>query len=410
MDATCTRPVPKNRRLNVQDSHFNKRPWAFFGAVVALMLAAANLRGGLVIIGPLVSDIRTSLEISAAEFGLLMTLPLICFGVISLLVPSLAKRIEPLRVVLVAILVIALGAGLRLISDYPSMLFGTFLLGIGIAVLNVLIPGLIKGLFPAQSGSLTGLYSLVLTTGATLSVFSAIPMRDLFDNWHAPMVVWAIFPLITAIVWLPMLKVRFTPKNQTEISSSVWRLPRAWALTVFMGFQSALFYILATWLPRLMMDQGYTDAEAGALTSLLILAGLPAAFLIPVVAAKLESQRSLVLFIFVSGVSGLLGLLWYPQEFAELWISLLGIYGGSSLSLALVLFAVKAKDMRQATALSAMVQGLGYLGASISPSLVGAVYDLTQEWTAVLWGLITLVIIQTLAGWKVCAAGKIDAG
>lgn len=394
----------------MQESHFDKRPLAFFGAIFALMLAAANLRGGLVVIGPLVSDIRSDLAISATEFGLLMTLPLICFGVISLLVPSLARRIEPLRVVLIAILVIASGAGLRLISDYSFMLLGTFFLGTGVAVLNVLIPGLVKGLFPRQSGSLTGLYSLVLTLGATISVFSAIPMRNLFDNWHAPMVIWALFPLLAAAVWLPMLKVRFTPKNLPELSSSVWRLPRAWALALFMGLQSALFYVLATWLPRLLMDQGYTDAEAGALTSLLILVGLPAAFLIPVAASKLESQRILVVFIFLTGIAGLCGLLWSPEHLAEIWISLLGLYGGSSLSLALVLFAVKSRDMRQATALSAMVQGLGYLGASVSPGLVGAIYDLHQEWTAVLWGLVAIVVIQTLAGWKVCAAGKIDAG
>ena len=392
----------------MQTGHFGNRRWAFVGAIFALMLAAANLRGGLVVIGPIVADMRADLGVSASAFGMLMTLPLICFGLISLLVPSLARRIEPLKVVLGATLLIAAGAALRLLINFPIMLLGTLLMGTGIAVLNVLIPGLVKGLFPKQSGPLTGLYTVVLTMGATLSIVSAIPMRDYFGSWQAPMVVWALLPLLAALVWLPMLRVRFTPQNMPTPSASVWRLPKAWALTAFMGLQSSVFYVLATWLPRLLMDSGYTDVYAGSLTSLLALVGLPAAFIIPVLASRMQSQRGLILMILITGLAGMFGLLLMPEKLAELWVSLLGIYGGSSLSMALVLFAIKTHDMRQATALSAMVQGLGYLGASVTPSLVGAIYDFSHEWTLVVWGIIAVITLQNLAGWIVCAPGKID--
>ena len=408
MDPFSTRTIPYDERLNLNQGHFDKRPWAFFGAIFALMLAAANLRGGLVIIGPLVADMRADLGVSASAFGMLMTLPLICFGLISLLVPSLARRIEPLQVVLLAIIVIAIGAALRLVINFPVMLFGTLLLGTGVAILNVLIPGLVKGLFPRQSGSLTGLYTLILTLGATLSILSAVPMRDYFGSWQAPMVVWALLPLLAALVWLPMLRVKFTPKNMPTPSTSAWRLPRAWALMAFMGLQSSVFYVLATWLPRLLMDSGYSDIYAGNLTSLLALVGLPAAFIIPIAAGRLETQRPLVLMILITGLAGLFGLLLMPERFAEVWVSLLGIYGGSSLSLALVLFALKTHDMRQATSLSAMVQGLGYLGASLTPSIVGAIYDFSHEWTLVIWSLIVIIILQNTAGWVVCGRGKID--
>lgn len=372
------------------------------------MLAAANLRGGLVVIGPIVADMRADLGVSASAFGMLMTLPLICFGVISLLVPTLARKIEPLKVVLGATLLIALGAALRLLINFPIMLLGTLLLGTGIAVLNVLIPGLVKGLFPKQSGSLTGLYTVVLTLGATLSILSAVPMRDHFGSWQAPMIVWAIFPLLTALIWLPMLRVRFTPKSMPTPSASVWRLPKAWALTAFMGLQSSVFYVLATWLPRLLMDSGYSDVYAGSVTSLVSLVGLPSAFLIPVLAVRLKSQRSLILVILTTGLAGMFGLLLMPEKYAEIWVSLLGVYGGGSLSMALVLFAIKTHDMRQATSLSAMVQGIGYLGASIAPSLVGAVYDIRHEWTLVVWGIILVIAVQNTAGWFVSAPGKID--
>lgn len=392
----------------MDSGHFDNRRWAFIGAVIALMLAAVNLRGGLVVIGPLVTDMRADLNVSSSAFGMLMTLPLICFGAVSLLVPTLARKIEPLRVVLAAILLIAIGAGIRLIVNFPVMLVGTLFLGTGIAILNVMIPGLVKGLFPRHSGVLTGLYTVVLTLGATLSILIAIPMRDQFGSWQAPMAVWALLPLVAALIWLPMLKVRFTPKTMPTLSATVWRLPKAWALTAFMGLQSSVFYVLATWLPRLLMDSGYSDAYAGSLTSLLALVGLPAAFLIPIAAVKLKSQRLLILTILMTGVGGMVGLLLMPQQFAEVWVSLLGIYGGSSLSMALVMFAIKTHDMRQATTLSAMVQGIGYLGASVTPSLVGAIYDVSHEWTPIVWGIIIVITLQNVAGWFVAAPGKID--
>jgi len=399
---------PRGERLNLHQGHFDHRPWAFFGALFALMLAAANLRGGLVVIGPIVADMRADLGVSASAFGMLMTLPLICFGVISLMVPTLARRVDPLKAVLIGIFLIAAGAGLRLPVNFPVMLLGTLMLGTGIAILNVLIPSLVKGLFPKQSGSLTGLYTLVLTLGATFGIFSAIPLRDYFGGWQGPMMVWVVLPVVAGLAWLPMMRVKFTPKNLPTPTASVWRLRKAWALTAFMGLQSSVFYVLSTWLPRLLMDNGYSDIYAGTLASLMAFVGLPTSFLIPVVASRMQSQRSLALFLLVTGLTGMFGLLLMPERLAFVWTSMLGLYGGGSISLALVLFAIKTHDMRQATSLSAMVQGLGYLGASMTPSLVGFVYDLTQGWTLVLIGLIVVITLQNAAGWVVCGRGKID--
>ncbi len=388
--------------------HFDGRPLAFFGALLALMLAASNLRGGLVVIGPLVEDIRFSLDISAAAFGFLMTLPLLCFAGVSIAVPWLANKISPLRVVLGALLVISMGAGLRLADSYPMMVLGTFLLGTGVAILNVLIPGLVKGLFPRQSGTLTGLYSLVLTLGATLSVYFAIPLRDQFQSWQAPLAVWAALPLLVVLLWLPMLRIRFEPHSQPGVSKAVWRIPRAWALALFMGLQSLVFYVLATWMPRIFMDAGYSDSEAGTLSSMLTLLSIPFSLIVPIVAARMRSQRPINLMIAVFGLAGLAGLQFSPDAYAQLWMVFLGIHGGSSLSLCLVLFALKSNDMRQATALSALTQGAGYLLASVGPSMIGAIYDLQSNWHLPLYLLMAMVVGQFFTGWSVCRAGKID--
>jgi len=389
------------------DNYFKDR-LSFYAAIFALMLAAANLRGGLVVIGPLVEDIRTSLSISAAAFGFLMTLPLLCFASFSLVVPWVANRLAPMKVVALALLILGMGAAARLFGDYGMMVSGTLALGAGVAILNVLIPSLVKGLFPQNASTLTGVYTLVLTTGAAFSFYSAIPMRDAFNDWHIPMIVWAILPIIALLVWLPMLRVKFKPAAPTSVSSSVWRLPRAWSLASFMGLQSIQFYVLATWLPRIFMDAGLSDAEAGLMTAIFTMIGIPAALLTPMIAAKLPTQRSIVAIITLIGLVGVFGIWLAPIEGRYLWVACLGTYGGASLSLALALIAMKSHDMRQATALSAMVQGVGYLLASIAPSLIGALYDWQQAWTLPMLTLVLLLIAQAVADWPISGTGKVD--
>ena len=151
---------------------FVGRPVIAVLAIVALMLAAANLRGGLVVVGPLVMEIRDSLHISASAFSLLTTLPLLCFAGMSICVPWLARRWAPQWISIIGLMVISLGVGFRLLDSYALVIVGTLLLGCAIAVLNVLIPGLVKAFFPRQVGLMTGLYSVTLSLGAGGSVAS----------------------------------------------------------------------------------------------------------------------------------------------------------------------------------------------------------------------------------------------
>ena len=392
----------------MQTGHFDGRRLAFIAAVFALMFAAANLRGGLVIIGPLVSDIRTSLDITAASFGVLMSLPLICFSLFSLIVPWMATRIAPMKVVALALAIITLGSATRLIEHYPAMVIGTLGLGMGIAVLNVLIPSLVKGLFPQHSSWLTGLYTLVLTLGAGVGVLTAVPLRDLYQDWHAPLAAWTLMPLLALVLWLPMLRVNFRSTATTHVSTRIWRLPKAWSLALFMGLQSTHFYILATWLPRIFMDADLSDAEAGLMTALFTLCGLPGALLAPVIAARRPSQRGMMIIISLIGAIGVGGLMIAPAEGRYVWVMCLGLFGGSSLSLSLALIAMKSHDMRQATALSAMVQSTGYLIASVAPSFIGAFYDAHQSWTIPLTLMLIMLVAQTMAGWPIGGAGKVD--
>ncbi len=379
---------------------FDGRKWAFLGAMLAILLSAANLRGGIVVAGPLVNDIRAALTLSASQFSLLTTLPLLCFGLLSICVPSLARRFRAPMLIIAALLVISAGAALRSTSLYSLMLFGTLLLGAGIALLNVLVPGLVKGYFPRQLGLMTGLYSLTLSLSAGVGVYLAVPLRDSFDDWQAPMQLWALLPLLSALLWLPMLRVRsHEPAPGPSGRVTLWRDATAWALTVFMGLQSFFFFAIATWLPNILIDAGVDDQQAGLASSLVSLAGIPANLLIPMVAARMTSQRSLTALVLALGLTGLLGLRLSPASGTLLWASLMGLSASASLSLALTLFVLRSQNSRQATSLSAMAQSIGYLLAATGPVAFGAIHDWMGDWHGALLLLMLLQGLQFSCGW-----------
>ncbi|ART79091.1 CynX/NimT family MFS transporter [Oceanisphaera avium] len=377
---------------------FMGRPLISALAIAALMLAAANLRGGLVVVGPLVVDIRDSLGISASSFSLLTTLPLICFGVMSICVPWLTRRWAPQWITIVGLIVISLGVGFRLLDNFSLVILGTLLLGCAIAVLNVLIPGLVKAFFPSQVGLMTGLYSVTLSMGAGIGVYLAVPLMEQFNNWRFPVAMWALFPLFCVLFWLPMLRVKSVGRPANPQRISLWRDKTAWAITVFMGLQSFYFYSMATWLPKILLENGLDAHQAGTATALINLVSIPFNLFVPILAAKMAHQRWLVIGTFLVSFIGILGVWWQPTAAPLLWAAFIGMGCGGSLSLALSFFVLRAENTAQATALSAMAQSIGYLLAALGPVSLGLLHDMSGHWQGALLLLMSLQLVQLISG------------
>ena len=380
------------------DDPFSGRPFIAALAVAALLLAAANLRGGLVVTGPLVLEIREALAINASAFSLLTTLPLLCFGVVSIAVPWLSRRWAPQQLAIVGLLLISLGVALRLLEQFPLVILGTLLLGAAIAVLNVLTPGLVKAFFPRHMGLMTGLYSVTLSLGAGVGIYLAVPLMEQFGSWRYPVALWALLPLFSLLFWLPMLRVRNVERTGSLTRISLWRDKVAWAITLFMGLQSFYFYSIATWLPKILIDSGLDAHHAGVATALINLVSIPFNLFIPMLATRMRNQRLLVLGTFASSFIGVAGLWWYPSA-TLLWASFIGVGCGCSLSLALSFFVLRAANAIQATALSAMAQSIGYLLAALGPFSLGLMRDVSGHWQWALLCILVLQLCQLGCGW-----------
>lgn len=374
--------------------------------IIGVILVGANLRVPLTSAGALVSFIRDDFGISNALAGAITTLPLIAFALLSPFAPKLANKIGMERTIAISLILLIAGILIRSASGIELLFTGTLLVGLAIAIGNVLMPGIIKMNFPYKIGLMTGLYAIVMNVFGALGSGLSIPIATSGNlGWRGSLVIWGGLALITLIIWLPQLAKKHNAKkniNNQQIDG-LFRSSLAWKITVFMGSQSLIFYTLITWLPTILMANGYDIHLAGWGVFIFQFASIPFTFIIPIIADKMKNQ---VLIAFISSlliIIGLVGLLAGLSDLSILWIILLGAGNGSAFSLSMMFFTLRTRDGYEAAELSGMAQSFGYLLAAFGPVMVGGLQDISGSWTLPLTLLAGVSVLMLLMG---VASGK----
>ncbi|WP_240503102.1 CynX/NimT family MFS transporter [Streptomyces prasinopilosus] len=407
--------------------------WTVRLLVVGIVMAALNLRPAITSLGALLEEVRTGLGMSGTVAGLLTSLPSLCFAVFGVTAPRLARRFGPGAVVCAGMA--AIGAGL-LIRPFTGSTAGfvavSALALMGIAVGNVLMPVIVKQWFPDRVGSMTGLYSMALALGTALAAAVTVPATEVLGgDWEAGLVLWAALAAAAVLPWLLFLGERGrapaerTPareRRRRERRTSgegtpgkrvpgrrparervpapgprITRSRTAWALAVFFGLQATAAYITMGWMPQIFRDAGVPASTAGLLLALTMVMGVPLAFVIPRVAARLPRQGPIVVVLGVSGLVGYAGLYFAPAAGALAWALLLGI-ANCAFPLALTMVGMRARSGAGVAKLSAFAQSTGYLISLPGPLLVGFLYQHSGGWGLPLALMSALLIPQMAAG------------
>ena len=349
---------------------FRRRGLALLGVVAVATL----LRPLVVTVGPVLPELRADLGLSAVAAALLTALPVACFGVGAFLGPTLSRRAGLDAGLTLAMLLVVVGAVLRAVGDAGLLFAGTLVVGASIAVANVLLPALVRRDFPDRVGLVTGIYTSTLAITATLAALLAVPLANgAGSDWRRPFGVWAAAAAVALGPWL--LRLRRSPSHDRAAAAAAETTsPRglignaaARGLTLFMGLQSIGYYAALAWLPSLLQDSGVTPVGSGALLSLVTVLGIPAGLVLPILAGRMHSQRALAAGATAFTLLGWTGLLVAPTAAPVLWALLLGIGTGSTFPLALVLIGLRSSSASITPALSALVQGVGYLIAATGP-------------------------------------------
>ncbi|CUK21943.1 Inner membrane transport protein YeaN [Achromobacter sp. 2789STDY5608615] len=379
--------------------------------IVGILFIAMALRAPVTGVPPLVGLIREQLGLSNTAAGMLITLPLLAFAVVSLVSAGMARRHGLERTLFFALLLIGGGIVLRSQGQAWALYAGTAVIGSGIAIGNVLLPSLLKRDFPQRLAGLTSAYVLTMSIAAGAASALAVPLASLAGgDWRISTLCMLVIPLAGALLWLPQLANHTPPASSTAHAphgGRLWHSPLAWQVTLYLGINSFVFYVGVSWLPAILRDAGYSAERAGSLHGLLqLMSAGPALFLAPVV-RRMKDQRAAAFCSAAASLVAFSGLIVAPR-WATLWIVLLGLGTGGGIILGLMFVGLRASHAQQAAALSGMAQCIGYLFAASGPTLVGALHDRLGGWSVAL-GLCAGLCVA-MAGCGLLAGRNIQVG
>lgn len=370
--------------------------------IIGIMLIAATLRVPLTSVGPLIPFIREDLLINNMLAGFITTLPLLAFAFFSPFAPKIANRLTMELTIGISIIVLLIGMIVRSLTGVHFLLAGTLLIGLAIAVGNVLIPAFIKINFPLKIGLMTGFYAVFMNVFGALGSGLSVPLSSVnYLGWQGALVIWAVLIVIALLMWLPQLHSKRRTDDlhiESGANNNLWRSPIAWGVTIFMGGQSLAFYTAITWLPEMLSSLGFSASEAGWLVFLMQFSLIPTTFIVPMFAERMTNQVPIAIgtaLLFVVSF----GLLFIPVKLlAPFTVLILGIASGSGFSLSMMFFSLRTNSGMEAAELSGMAQSFGYLLAAVGPVLVGLLYDLGESWALPLIFLLFISIIILIAG------------
>jgi CP family cyanate transporter-like MFS transporter len=369
--------------------------------VIGIIFIATNLRAPITSVGPVINEITDYFNLTNIEAGLITTIPLMSFALLSGFAPGISRKIGMEKLLLFSLILLASGLFVRISGSVYFLFIGAAMVGAAITVGNVIMPAVIKKDFPNHTGIMTGIYAVSMNlTSAMAAGFSIAIGTATGWGWKGSIGVWAAVAVLSLVVWIPqVLKRRQQVETPAKASfKSMFKSRLAWNVTIFMGLQSLLFYCIAAWLPAVLQDWGMSKVDAGWVLSYVQLAQLPITFVGPVIVNRMKNQSILVWITGLLMLAGILLIIAFKSQFIILATILIGIAGGLAFSLAMMFFVLRTKSPAMAAGLSGMAQSFGYLIAAAGPPAFGLIYDFTGNWTYSFYLLIIGVAVLIYSG------------
>lgn len=376
-------------------------PVPVLSSLLVVALVALTLRIPLASIPPLAPGLAADLGMSSTSVAILTALPLVAFGAFAVLAPRLAAAHGADRALGWALAGVAAGVVMRTAGDVAWLFAGTALAGAGVAFVNVLLPGIVRRDFAGRAGLATGLYTMSLSVGASAAAAVTVPVSRLsVMGWRFALGVWVLPVLVALVAW--RRRGRASAGQPVAVvdaraTGRVARAPIAWALLLFLGLQSLVFFTVLAWLPAILQSRGYGPEDAGLILSLTQVVGIPASFLLPQLAFRSRHQMPHALAPVGATAVGLVGLALLPGVTPVVWALLIGL-GAAAFPVGLMLVVLRSSSTQQTDSLSAFVQAGGYLLAALGPVIAGAIHDATRDWNAAILSLLVFVVPQAVAG------------
>lgn len=378
-------------------NRFNTSGWR----LAAIVLVGLNLRPALAAVGPLLDMIQRATGIGDGAASLLTTIPILLMGLGALGARPLQRVTGIAGGVWFGVVLIGLACASRVGAQHPWLLLASACCaGIGIAMVQALLPGFVKAHFAARIGGAMGVYSTSIMGGAVLASVAA-PLVAARWGWLAALAGWALPAALAALAW-PLASrgdrtVSVRPAAATAVDARASRSPRAWRLALFFGIATGAYTLVLAWLPPYYMRLGWSPTAAGSLLGGVTLAEVVAGLAVSATIDRVPDRRPALHAAIASLLLGLVLMLAAPERLALPAALLLGAGIGALFPLSLIVTVDHAATPADAASLTGFVQGVGYLIAGLFPFAAGIVRqhlaDLTPAWVAMACLCVVLFVL-----------------
>ncbi|GAA1323992.1 MFS transporter [Leucobacter albus] len=372
--------------------------------ILALVLVALNLRLAITSAAALLTMLTEAGALNSVTVVLVPAIPTAVFAVAGVSTARLASRWGVERTVAVGLAVLALGLIIRAIPAPWIVVAGTVIATGGLAVVNILLPAVVRLHFARNIGTVTTIYSTAMSLGAATAAATAVPVALALGSPTLGLAAWAIPALIALTVWaivMPLQRpARVAPPADDAAAARGARQPLpagTWLLASFFALQSLLSYVIMGWLPTIAVGSGLSPERAGVLLGIAMAVGVPGTVLIMPLARGAKRMRLGFAIVASATAGGVLGFLFAPLALPEVWAGLLGL-GMCAFPLALGLIASIGRDAIESARVSTTVQSIGYTVATLGPLGAGALHQAVGSWTPVLVLLAVGAAVQATVG------------
>lgn len=156
-----------------------------FTMLLVLVLIGLNMRPLLTSVGPLLPQLRQASGMSFSVAALLTALPVVTMGGLALAGSWLHQHVSERRSVAISLLLIAVGALMRELYPQSVLLLSSALLGgVGIGIIQAVMPSVIKRRFQQRTPLVMGLWSAALMGGGGLGAAITPWLVQHSETWY----------------------------------------------------------------------------------------------------------------------------------------------------------------------------------------------------------------------------------
>lgn len=387
------------------------------GGAATVLLLSLVLRAPVVAPAPVLAVAQRDLGVSAAVAALLVTVPVLCFGLLAAPAGWVVGRLGTRAATLASLGGIAAALVLRVSAGFPGAVLGTVLLGGAITIANVVLPVLASAGDRRDGERLTTRYTVGMNVASLVATLVTAPLASVVGWRVAVTAPWLLACVVCAVATAragtAVAGARTRPAR-TRTSPAGPRDRRPWRhlapvllMAAFSG-QTLSYYGITAWLPTQLDDlMGLGLVLAGSSAAVFQLTGaLGPLLMTPVLrTGRIATGFAATTALWVAFPVGMLlapGAWW-------LWALAAGAAQGATFTLVLTGVNRWARSPGEARRAAALVQGGGYAVGACGPVVLGTVHAVSGGWTAPMLVVLVAALGLGAAGMSSTSSRRADS-